>query len=245
MFTFITILGRLNGGPWECITYYITSADIRYSREQWLARLGILGHYRLAFLHQLPSPFTKTPDFRVSNCKRWNHSEPCTLYAWLATSLCDILHTYAMSTNNPRNITPPWPSLYNPGLEILHIEHNRPVQEGGAYLYHIKGMSVRWNWWFEKVTSRKIYSDSLSIGPSYSIRQSLSLVDRMLFGTMLFLLLPSLFSMIPDIPTNRTLLCPWIQWVWAPHPHRFIHWNPKQMNDDRELPLQLSSCWRF
>ncbi|KAF9554957.1 hypothetical protein CPC08DRAFT_149799 [Agrocybe pediades] len=34
--------------------------------------------------------------------------------------------------------TPPWPSLYNPGLEIIHIEHNSPIQPGGAYLYHAK-----------------------------------------------------------------------------------------------------------
>ncbi|KXN87683.1 hypothetical protein AN958_08320 [Leucoagaricus sp. SymC.cos] len=31
--------------------------------------------------------------------------------------------------------TPSWPSLYNPGLEILHIEHHAAVQPGGAYLY--------------------------------------------------------------------------------------------------------------
>lgn len=31
--------------------------------------------------------------------------------------------------------TPPWPSLYNPGLEITHIEHHSPTQQGGAYLY--------------------------------------------------------------------------------------------------------------
>ncbi|KAJ3565220.1 hypothetical protein NP233_g7771 [Leucocoprinus birnbaumii] len=33
------------------------------------------------------------------------------------------------------SITPPWPSLYNPGLEILHIEHRPGVSPGGAYLY--------------------------------------------------------------------------------------------------------------
>ncbi|PFH53237.1 hypothetical protein AMATHDRAFT_137987 [Amanita thiersii Skay4041] len=32
--------------------------------------------------------------------------------------------------------TPPWPSLYNPGLEIIHIEHRSAVQNGAAYLYH-------------------------------------------------------------------------------------------------------------
>jgi len=38
-----------------------------------------------------------------------------------------------------KNTTPPWPSLYNPGLEILHIEHQPPTQPGGAYLYHADG----------------------------------------------------------------------------------------------------------
>ncbi|TFK23216.1 hypothetical protein FA15DRAFT_621211 [Coprinopsis marcescibilis] len=32
--------------------------------------------------------------------------------------------------------TPGWPSLYNPGLEILNIEHSEPTQPGGAYLQH-------------------------------------------------------------------------------------------------------------
>lgn len=39
-----------------------------------------------------------------------------------------------MSTNS----TPSWPSLYNPALEILRIEHHSPIQPGGAYLYHAK-----------------------------------------------------------------------------------------------------------
>ncbi|KAJ7760184.1 hypothetical protein B0H14DRAFT_3116937 [Mycena olivaceomarginata] len=29
-----------------------------------------------------------------------------------------------------------WPSLYNPGIELLHIVHHDPVQPGGAYLSH-------------------------------------------------------------------------------------------------------------
>ncbi|KJA25694.1 hypothetical protein HYPSUDRAFT_134345 [Hypholoma sublateritium FD-334 SS-4] len=41
-------------------------------------------------------------------------------------------------TTIPRNITPPWPSLYDPGLEILHIEHHKPIQEFAAYLYRVK-----------------------------------------------------------------------------------------------------------
>ncbi|KAJ7803206.1 hypothetical protein B0H14DRAFT_1647528 [Mycena olivaceomarginata] len=33
--------------------------------------------------------------------------------------------------------TPPsWPSLYNPGIELLHIVHHDPVQPDGAYLSH-------------------------------------------------------------------------------------------------------------
>ncbi|PPR07815.1 hypothetical protein CVT24_002895 [Panaeolus cyanescens] len=32
--------------------------------------------------------------------------------------------------------TPPWPSLYSPGLEVLHIQHNSPVQPGAFYLYN-------------------------------------------------------------------------------------------------------------
>ncbi|KIM44776.1 hypothetical protein M413DRAFT_442738, partial [Hebeloma cylindrosporum] len=47
-----------------------------------------------------------------------------------------------------RNETPPWPSLYNPGLEILHIEHHPPTQPGGAYLYRaddIFRFTLYWN----------------------------------------------------------------------------------------------------
>ncbi|KAJ7780115.1 hypothetical protein DFH07DRAFT_793851 [Mycena maculata] len=32
--------------------------------------------------------------------------------------------------------TPSWPSLYDPGIELLHIAHNDPVQPRGAYLTH-------------------------------------------------------------------------------------------------------------
>jgi len=34
---------------------------------------------------------------------------------------------------------PSWPSLYNPGIEILHIEHRAPTQPQGAYLYRAEG----------------------------------------------------------------------------------------------------------
>ncbi|TFK73735.1 hypothetical protein BDN72DRAFT_893698 [Pluteus cervinus] len=30
--------------------------------------------------------------------------------------------------------TPSWPSLYSPGIEILHIEHRDPIQPGAFYL---------------------------------------------------------------------------------------------------------------
>jgi len=46
------------------------------------------------------------------------------------------------------NITPPWPSLYNPGLEILNIEHHPPTQPEGAYLYHANDVfrfTLYWN----------------------------------------------------------------------------------------------------
>ncbi|KAG2011294.1 hypothetical protein CC2G_011434 [Coprinopsis cinerea AmutBmut pab1-1] len=36
-----------------------------------------------------------------------------------------------MSTNT----VPPWPSLYNPGLEILNVNNREPTQPGGFYLY--------------------------------------------------------------------------------------------------------------
>ncbi|KAF8648897.1 hypothetical protein AX16_006151 [Volvariella volvacea WC 439] len=32
------------------------------------------------------------------------------------------------------DLAPSWPSLYNPGLEFLHIEHHGPTQPGAAYL---------------------------------------------------------------------------------------------------------------
>ncbi len=39
-----------------------------------------------------------------------------------------------MSSNPPS-----WPSLYNPGSEILHIAHRPPIQSGGSYLYNAYG----------------------------------------------------------------------------------------------------------
>lgn len=40
------------------------------------------------------------------------------------------------------NITPPWPSLYNPALEIIGIAHRSPIQPGAAYLEHAHGKSL-------------------------------------------------------------------------------------------------------
>ncbi|KAF8987919.1 hypothetical protein BDQ17DRAFT_1212924, partial [Cyathus striatus] len=35
-----------------------------------------------------------------------------------------------------------WPSLYNPGLEILHVPHREAIQPGGHYLHKAKGTSI-------------------------------------------------------------------------------------------------------
>jgi hypothetical protein len=37
--------------------------------------------------------------------------------------------------------TPTWPSLYNPGLEILHIQHHNATQPGASYIYNSFGTS--------------------------------------------------------------------------------------------------------
>ena len=50
-------------------------------------------------------------------------------YAW----------TFMTTDQQPSTTVPSWPSLYNPGIEILHIEHNAPIQPQGAYLYRAKG----------------------------------------------------------------------------------------------------------
>ena len=36
-------------------------------------------------------------------------------------------------------MTPSWPSLYDPGLEILHIEHRPAIHPGGTYLHSPDG----------------------------------------------------------------------------------------------------------
>ncbi|KIK07873.1 hypothetical protein K443DRAFT_673121 [Laccaria amethystina LaAM-08-1] len=49
---------------------------------------------------------------------------------------------------SPGKTTPPWPSLYNPGLEILHIEHRPPTQKGAEYLYSASDIfrfTLYWN----------------------------------------------------------------------------------------------------
>jgi len=40
------------------------------------------------------------------------------------------------TTQSPPSGVPSWPSLYDPGVEILNIEHHAPTQPEGAYLYH-------------------------------------------------------------------------------------------------------------
>ncbi|KAJ7080740.1 hypothetical protein B0H15DRAFT_855784 [Mycena belliarum] len=40
------------------------------------------------------------------------------------------------SAGLPSGDAPSWPSLYEPGLELLRIPHNDPVQPGGKYLSH-------------------------------------------------------------------------------------------------------------
>ncbi|KAJ6485537.1 hypothetical protein C8R45DRAFT_869741 [Mycena sanguinolenta] len=39
-----------------------------------------------------------------------------------------------MSSAGISDKPPPWPSLYNPGIELLDIPHHAAVQPGGAYL---------------------------------------------------------------------------------------------------------------
>ncbi|KAJ7231715.1 hypothetical protein B0H12DRAFT_1029345 [Mycena haematopus] len=39
-----------------------------------------------------------------------------------------------MSSVGLPDTVPPWPSLYDPGIELLRIPHHDPVQPGGAYL---------------------------------------------------------------------------------------------------------------
>lgn len=48
-----------------------------------------------------------------------------------------------MSTAQRSDKVPPWPSLYDPSVEILHIEHHAPTHSQGAYLYHAKGEAIR------------------------------------------------------------------------------------------------------
>lgn len=45
------------------------------------------------------------------------------------------VHEMAAIGADPNARTPSWPSLYNPGLEIINIEHRHPIQPSGAYLY--------------------------------------------------------------------------------------------------------------
>lgn len=60
----------------------------------------------------------------------------CTNIRLLGYIIAAVWPFYDMTTNS----TPSWPSLYNPGIEILHIEHQPPTNPRGAYLYHANGM---------------------------------------------------------------------------------------------------------
>ena len=54
----------------------------------------------------------------------------------------------SMSTNQqPPSTVPSWPSLYDPGIEILHIEHHAPIQPEGAYLFRAKGGVTQYLCW--------------------------------------------------------------------------------------------------
>ncbi|KAJ7777146.1 hypothetical protein B0H16DRAFT_1360819 [Mycena metata] len=53
-----------------------------------------------------------------------------------------------MSSVGLSGTVPSWPSLYDPGIELLRITHNDPVQPGGAYLSHpfdIFRFTLYWN----------------------------------------------------------------------------------------------------
>src|ERR1700722_4281496 len=39
-------------------------------------------------------------------------------------------------------MNPPWPSLYQPALEISPIQGKDPIQKGAYYLYHSKGKAT-------------------------------------------------------------------------------------------------------
>jgi len=41
-----------------------------------------------------------------------------------------------MASSAQSKKAPSWPSLYDPSVEILHIQHRLPVQPDGHYLYH-------------------------------------------------------------------------------------------------------------
>lgn len=82
--------------------------------------------------------------------------------------------------------TPPWPSLYNPGLEILHIDHRNATQAGGAYLYHAKGASSILTFVHHWLTMIQIYFGLRCFGrSSFTLPYSL-FAGPMRFGTLTF-----------------------------------------------------------
>src|SRR6202044_929264 len=54
----------------------------------------------------------------------------------------DTVHgAEAMAPDLQMSLSPSWPSLYNPAIEISSINHKAPVQKGGHYLYKPEGKS--------------------------------------------------------------------------------------------------------
>ncbi|KAK7031701.1 hypothetical protein R3P38DRAFT_2925227 [Favolaschia claudopus] len=52
-----------------------------------------------------------------------------------------------MSGGGVSGETPSWPSLYDPGLELLHITNRDPVQPGGSYLTHASDIFLFTLYW--------------------------------------------------------------------------------------------------
>jgi hypothetical protein len=92
---------------------------------------------------------------------------------------------------------PSWPSLYDPGVEVIHIPHQSAIQQEGFYLYRAIGsypihpVSSPGNFVASWLTSSQTYSDSHSTGPSFSTHPYLPSVDVTLSGTSTSPHLPS------------------------------------------------------
>jgi hypothetical protein len=82
----------------------------------------------------------------------------------------------------------PWPSLYDPGVEIIHIQHNSAIQPEGSYLHHAIGQSpqrtpVGKSWLTCTFFDSQTYFDSRFTGPLSSTHPYLSSAEAMHFGT--------------------------------------------------------------